>query len=126
MNSVFEWIFAHVAGIRPDAAQPGYKHFFVAPKLGGGLTSMRSAYDSVRGRIESAYEIADGMMTIRITVPPNTTATVTLPADSLEKATESDRPVAEAPGVTVVDSEAGTLTVRSGHYAFVLPKAAIP
>jgi alpha-L-rhamnosidase len=77
--SVAEWIFAHIAGIRPDPAQPGYKHFLVAPQLGGGLTSMKASYDSVRGRIESAHTIKNGELTLRVTIPPNTTATVILP-----------------------------------------------
>jgi alpha-L-rhamnosidase len=77
--SVAEWIFAHVGGIRPDPQHPGYKHFFIEPKLGGGLTWVKASYDSVRGRIESNWEIKDGTLTLRVTVPPNTTATVTLP-----------------------------------------------
>jgi alpha-L-rhamnosidase len=84
-TKVQEWIFGSVAGIRPDLAQPGYKHFFIAPKLGGGLTSMAAGYESVRGRIESAYEIKDGAVHLRVTIPPNTTATVILPNGKTER-----------------------------------------
>jgi alpha-L-rhamnosidase len=80
--SVADWLFVHIAGIRPDPAQPGYKHFFIEPKLGGGLTSMKASYNSVRGHIESAYEIKNGELTLRVTIPPNTSATVILPDDS--------------------------------------------
>jgi len=79
LNSVYEWIIRCVAGIRPDPEHPGYKHFFIAPKLGGGLTSMKASYDSVRGRIESGYEIKAGKLTLCVSIPPNTAATVTLP-----------------------------------------------
>jgi alpha-L-rhamnosidase len=84
-TKVQEWIFASVAGIRPDPGQPGYKHFFIAPKLGGGLTSMTAGYESVRGRVESTYEIKDGVVLLRVTIPPNTTATVTLPNGKIER-----------------------------------------
>jgi alpha-L-rhamnosidase len=80
--SVADWLFAHIAGIRPDPAQPGYKHFLIEPKLGGGLTSMKASYNSVRGRIESAYEIKNGELNLRVTIPPNTSATVILPDNS--------------------------------------------
>lgn len=84
-TKVQEWIFGSVAGIRPDLEQPGYKHFFITPKIGGGLTSMKAGYDSVRGRIESAYEIKDSVVHLRVTIPPNTTATVILPNGKTER-----------------------------------------
>ena len=99
--SVGEWIFAHIAGIQPDPAQPGYKHFYIAPKLGGGLTSMKASYDSVRGRIESAYTIKNDELTLRVTIPPNTSATVILPDGSRRE-------------------------VESGHYEFTIPTEGKP
>ena len=95
-TKVQEWIFGSVAGIRPDPAQPGYKHVFIAPKLGGGMTTMKAGYDSIHGRIESAYEIKNGVVHLRVTIPPNTTATVTLPNGQIER-------------------------VESGHHEFVVP-----
>jgi alpha-L-rhamnosidase len=88
--SVGEWIFGQVTGIQPDPAQPGYKHFYIAPKLGGGLTSMKANYGSIQGRIESAYEIKNGELTLRITIPPNTRGTVILP-DGSRRIVESGR-----------------------------------
>jgi alpha-L-rhamnosidase len=99
--SVGEWIFGQVAGIRPDPAQPGYKHFFIEPKLGGGLTSMKANYDSIRGRIECAYEVKDGRLTLRVTIPPNTSATVLLPDGSRRE-------------------------VESGHYRYTIPTEGKP
>jgi alpha-L-rhamnosidase len=116
--SMAEWIFAHVAGIRPDPAQPGYEHFFIEPKLGGGLTSMKAGYTSVRGRIESAYEIKNGELNLRVTIPPNTSATVKLPVDSLDGIMESGRPLANAEGVSILDRAAGSVRLQSGLYRF--------
>ncbi|MFZ5829952.1 MAG: family 78 glycoside hydrolase catalytic domain, partial [Planctomycetota bacterium] len=79
LASVAAWIWRHIAGIQADETRPGFKHFFIAPQLGGDLSWMKAGYDSVRGRIECAYEIKDGKLTLRVTVPPNTTATVVLP-----------------------------------------------
>lgn len=123
-NSVYEWIIGQIAGIKPDFAQPAYKHFFIAPKLGGGLTSMTAAYDSVRGSIKSSYEIKAGMMTLRVTVPPNTTATVTvtLPVASLAGVTESGQPLAKAPGASVLAAAAKTVRLQSGNYEFTIPQ----
>jgi alpha-L-rhamnosidase len=116
------WITEKIAGIRPDPAAPGYKHFFIEPKLGGGLTWMKASYDSVRGRIESAYEIKGGKLTLRVTVPPNTTATATLPAASLETVTESGQALAKAAGVTVRDPANKLMELQAGQYEFVIPQ----
>ena len=118
--SVGEWIFGQIAGIRPDPAQPGYKHFFIEPKLGGGLTSMKASYDSVRGRIESAYEIKDGKLTLCVTVPPNTTATAHIPAKAAEAVTEYGKPLAEACGMKFVkmDGDRAVCELQSGRYRF--------
>jgi alpha-L-rhamnosidase len=126
MNSVFEWIFGYVAGIRPDWRDPAYKHFTVAPLLGGGLTSMKSHYDSIRGRIESAYELKDGKLRMAVTVPPNTTAAVILPAATLDGVTESGQPLAKAQGVAVWDPAAKTVCLQSGRYEFAMRRTKEP
>ncbi len=45
LGSVGEWLYTTVAGIDWDESAPGYKHFFVHPMPGGGLTSAHSAFD---------------------------------------------------------------------------------
>jgi hypothetical protein len=120
MNAVFEWIFGSVGGIRPDPEQPGYRHFFLDPKLAAGLTRVKAGYDSVRGRIECAYEITGGRFVLRVTVPPNTTATVSIQATSSDAVTESGRPLAEATGVRFLRNENGRAVceLQSGAYSF--------
>jgi alpha-L-rhamnosidase len=120
-TKVQEWIFGSVAGIRPDLEQPGYKHFFIAPKLGGGLTSMAAGYESVRGRVESTYEVRDGALTLSVTVPPNTTASVILPSGKLDNVTESGRSVFEDKGVRIEDASRSIVRLESGIYRFVIP-----
>jgi len=118
MNSVYQWIIGHVAGIQPDPECPGYKHFFIAPKLAGGLTSMNASYDSVRGRIESSFALEDGALVLRVTVPPNTTATIHMPAPSGEMLTESGQALDHAEGVRFrgMDDGHAVCEVQSGHY----------
>jgi alpha-L-rhamnosidase len=37
LGAVGEWMWRHIAGLNPDEAQPGWKHFTVAPRPGGGV-----------------------------------------------------------------------------------------
>ena len=51
----------------------------------------RGEYDSVRGRISSSWKIEDGLFSLEVLIPPNTTATVHLP--STDAVSESGRPL---------------------------------
>lgn len=79
-GAIGAWLYQTVAGIEIDPAKPGYKHILIAPRPGGGLTFAKATFDSVYGPIASAWQIDDaGVFTLDVTIPANTTATVTLP-----------------------------------------------
>jgi len=124
--SVGEWIYRVILGIEPDESRPGYKHFFIRPRPGGSLTHARGSLHSVRGLISVDWCHTDDGFTLTLTVPPNTTATVTLPADSLDGVTESGGPLAKVESVSVVDAAAATVLLRSGRYAFAIPQGGKP
>ncbi len=75
-GAIGEWLYSHVAGICIDPENPGYKHFFLQPHSGGGLTSASSSLKSVYGTIKSEWKLEEASMDYSCTVPPNTTATV--------------------------------------------------
>ncbi len=119
-GAVGEWMWRNIAGLNPDDAQPGWKHFVVAPKPGGGVTWTKAEYQSIRGRIACDWEIVQGKMILRVSVPPNTTATVRLPAVDPSAVTESGRPARQAKGVKFLRAEEGAAfyEVNSGTYIF--------
>jgi alpha-L-rhamnosidase len=119
-GSIGAWMYANVAGIDVDPEVAGYKHILLRPFPGGGLTSAQASYDSLYGRIVSAWRIDDDVLDWRIQVPPNTTATVTVPAREDALITEGDVPAAEAQGVTLLrrEPEATVYSVQSGDYHF--------
>jgi alpha-L-rhamnosidase len=80
MGSVGEWLYETVGGIRLDDAHPGYKHFVVAPKPGGSITSARAEHRSAYGTIVSDWRVAGGEVILDVTVPVNTSASVCVPA----------------------------------------------
>jgi alpha-L-rhamnosidase len=121
LGSVGEWLYRYVAGIDQDPQSSGYERIVIYPHPGGGLTSARAEYDSVRGRIASEWEIVDGVFRLRATVPANTTATVHVPARDSGAITESDHPLEQAEGVELLRLEDGeaVVAVGSGRYEFV-------
>ena len=84
-GAIGEWMYTNIAGIKIDPANPGYKHFFLEPHPGGGLTYAKSEHLSMYGKISSSWKM-EGQNTIYdFEIPPNTTATVILPGDNSKK-----------------------------------------
>jgi alpha-L-rhamnosidase len=117
-GSVGEWMYRTVSGIDTDG--PGYKKIALKPQPGEGLRFARAKYDSVRGEIASEWKREGDAITYTFVVPPNTSATVTVPAKSAEAVTESGKPAGSAPGVKLLRSGSGEVVyeVGSGRYAF--------
>lgn len=127
-GAVAEWMWRTVIGIHPDEQQPGYKHFFIHPVPGGELTWAKGSYDSIRGRIQSAWKIEGQRFILNISIPANTTATVYLPAADEKQIREGGRPVRQSPHVKWLGNQAGeaTILVGSGEYEFTVEKPAKP
>ncbi len=78
-GAIGQWMYERVAGLAPDPAVPGYKHFFVRPLIGKQLTSARAELDTLYGKAISSWTIKNGIVTMNVVVPPNTTATIEFP-----------------------------------------------
>jgi alpha-L-rhamnosidase len=115
-------MYRTILGINPDESRPGYRHFFLRPRPGGGLTWARGSYDSIRGTIASAWKIDGPRTTFTFTIPGNTSATVFVPAKNQDAVTESGTPASTAEGVRFLRMEDGAAVyqVGSGTYRFVV------
>ena len=78
-GAIGQWMYERVAGLAPDPAKPGYKHFFVRPLVGKQLTSARAELETPYGKASSGWVKHKGKIVMQIVVPPNTTATIEFP-----------------------------------------------
>lgn len=78
-GAVVSFPHRYVAGISPREDAPGYRHFDVRPRPGGGLSAAEAEFDSVRGRVAVRWRIDGGRFDLDLTVPPTASATVVLP-----------------------------------------------
>ena len=119
-GSVGEWAWRTLAGINLDEAQPGYKHVIIHPRPGGGLAWVKGRYDSIRGPIVSEWAFETNTLTLRVAIPPNTTATVFVPAKEAAAVSESGTPASSAPGVSFLrmQEDCAVYEVESGSYTF--------
>ncbi|KAI0411228.1 extracellular glycosyl hydrolase family 78 protein [Xylaria grammica] len=76
-GSVANWMFRTIGGLAPAA--PGWKTIRVAPVPGGGLTSAKTTFLSPYGAVATDWHIDDAGFHLKVTVPPNARAEVTLP-----------------------------------------------
>ena len=119
-GAVGQWMMAYSLGIQRD--EPGFKRFVLQPQPDptGEMTWAKGHYDSMYGRIESAWSVEGRRLTYRATVPANTAATLLLPASSGAAIREGGGPAGEAEGVRFVGSEDGRAVyeLESGRYEF--------
>ena len=78
-GAIGSWMYNTIAGISSDPLQPGYKHIILRPQPGGDLNYARATLNTMYGEIVSDWQREGETFTYRITLPPNTTATVNLP-----------------------------------------------
>jgi len=122
-GAIGEWLYSTVAGLDLDPAHPGYKHAIVKPRPGGGLTRAHAGLLTSYGKLSSSWKIENDALQLEVEVPPNTTATIYVPAGQGEPVTEGGRPAAEAPGVMAEGWTDGAAVYRvgSGSYKFSAP-----
>ena len=114
------WFYQGLAGIRPDEAAPGFKKIIIKPAMVGDVTWVKCHHDSVYGKIVSNWKREGDKLTMEVTIPANTTATVFVPAKDEASVTESGKSTRKADGVKFLRMENGAAVyeVGSGSYEF--------
>jgi len=120
-GAVGEWLYHTLAGIDLDPLEPGYKKIILHPCPGGGLSSAKAAYNSIHGRILSEWTLTRGRFKLKVEIPPNTRAAITLPAPAPDRVTESGKPLKQAEGIRAIRVENDQVVIEagSGRYRFV-------
>ncbi|MGH9647067.1 MAG: alpha-L-rhamnosidase C-terminal domain-containing protein [Bryobacteraceae bacterium] len=84
-GSVGEWLYRFAAGIDTDPSAAGFKKIVIRPNVASGMTAVSASYDSLYGKIVSDWQAQPGKpFSLHVAIPPNTTATVYVPASSAE------------------------------------------
>ncbi|GFZ93227.1 alfa-L-rhamnosidase [Paenibacillus marchantiophytorum] len=120
-GAVGEWLYRCVAGIHVDEDAPGYKHFHIKPLPGEGLTWAEASLESMYGLIHSAWRrLEDQSMDIRVSIPPNTKASVHLPNAKETMLRENGMALEQTEGIQAINpTDLGvSLTLGSGTYRF--------
>lgn len=120
LGAVGEWMYTVMAGIALDPTAPGYKHVLIQPRPDGGLTHVTASHLTPYGEVSSSWRIDAGNFYLSVAIPPNSSATVTLPDARLEQLLEAGKSLTRSNGIRAM-RQVGSNTVMeigSGQYGF--------
>jgi hypothetical protein len=80
LGQITEWFYKDLVGIDIDPAGPGFKKIIIRPNPVGDLKWAQADYESIHGPISVRWERDGQKLTLKATIPANTTATVFVPS----------------------------------------------
>ncbi|TCO19900.1 alpha-L-rhamnosidase [Pedobacter psychrotolerans] len=117
LGDLLIWYYENLAGIK--SASGAFKTITMKPEMINGLNSVNASYHSVYGLIKSNYNKTATQLKWNVTIPPNTTAMIYIPARNKNEVSEQ---LASAKDLKYIKMENGRAIyeVGSGDYAFVV------
>ncbi|MDR0560344.1 MAG: glycoside hydrolase family 78 protein [Prevotellaceae bacterium] len=78
-NGIGSWFYQAIGGIRPDEANPGYRHVFIEPQIPEGVSWAKVTKETPYGTIAVNWEKQNGQIKFNIAIPVGCTASFLLP-----------------------------------------------
>ena len=117
-GAIGQWMYERVAGIAP--LTPGYKTIRIAPQARQPLTSASASLHTPFGKVSSSWKQRDGTFFLETTIPPNTIATIIVPADTTNGLMLNDVLFKENSSIKLLkkNEDAFVLLAQPGNYLF--------
>jgi alpha-L-rhamnosidase len=133
LGSVDAWFYRFLAGIQVALPQPGWQRINIKPYVLGDLNFVSASVNTFKGILSSQWTKSYESLELKVTIPVNTSATVSVPKRGWEQVTitEGDTVIWQngAPAQTVAGISGGqdqvswvAFEVGSGAYCFKVRK----
>lgn len=122
LGHLMEWFYTGLGGITQFPGGVGYRRVQISPEVVGDITWVKTAYNTPYGTVRSEWEKKDTQVIFRISIPPNSTAVVRLPATKGADIKETG----SSPGgknkvkVRKYEGSRAVIEVGSGDYVFIV------
>lgn len=117
-GSITEWYYKSILGI--NATAPGFKKIEIKPQPAGDLAWAKGRYDAMVGRIESDWKIEGPRFYLRVSIPANTKARISVPSLPGRPVLESGQDALKSESMKFIGFSDGyaNFETGSGNYSF--------
>ncbi|NLX71030.1 MAG: family 78 glycoside hydrolase catalytic domain [Clostridiales bacterium] len=119
-SDISAWFYKGLAGINPDPEAPGFKNIVFKPNPVGDLKWVSAWHESMYGRISCSWAVEEDRFVLEVSIPPNSTSTVYIPASDPDSIKENGQPLANHRYIQIKEyrNGRGILLLASGEYRF--------
>jgi hypothetical protein len=119
LGHLMKWFYTGLGGIRPAVNSVAFNKIIICPEPVGDITSAKTSYNSPYGIIFSEWKKNTRNFELNIEIPPNTDATIYLPATDGAEIFENGKPVNNS---RILKDGKGkyAITVGSGKYGYIV------
>jgi len=133
-GAVGEWLYRYMAGIDTEIGAPGYRHVVIRPHLPNPpdpaqhadsgttvtpITHARASYHSMYGKVVSEWTANPGeRITLNVTIPANTTATIAVPTTDVRLVLEGGKPIPPNSEIKLAGHKDGYAMFNTGAGTF--------
>ena len=121
-GTVGEWFYSHLVGIKSLDEFPGFKKCVITPRPVGNIIWAIAGFDTPYGLVSCRWERKENTLQVNITIPPNASARVVLPAKSVESVKESGSPLSKLTVAKNIKAQDKTVSfdLGAGKFTFVV------
>ncbi|MCU0396007.1 MAG: glycoside hydrolase family 78 protein, partial [Chitinophagaceae bacterium] len=121
-GAIGDWLYRVVAGIDTDESAPGYRQVLVKPHPVKELGTVQASLMTPFGKVSSRWQPEEKQTQFEVVIPPNTSASIQIPASAVAQVTEGGKPLASVFPAGSVELKDGRVCVStgSGTYRFTI------
>lgn len=116
LGDLIVWYYENVAGIKSNT--PGFKEILMKPIMVDDLSYVNASYNSIHGPIVSNWKKNKRTFQWDISIPPNTTADIYIPAKSNKHIKANGKSISKTKGIEYIKVEGDRIHLKlvSGNY----------
>ncbi|MHA4847495.1 family 78 glycoside hydrolase catalytic domain [Flavitalea antarctica] len=122
LGHIMEWFYYGLAGISQSDSSVAYKHVIIKPEPVGDLNFVKGSFRSPYGVIASEWRKSNRTFELTVQIPPNSTATVFVPATKESIITINGKTVKTKNAFNPASHENGKyqIPIKSGKYTILV------